>query len=836
MTHNFKLRFTAVIMTMFIMVNVIVSSAATVETETNPEPSWKDKIDKPLFEKMEKEGGKLPVWVWFKDIDDEVISKEVYERTGLTEDDLNVIDENISDDLSQRIVSIEEQDEKEKLETRRMFQEYMDRTQEQRQEESKRTDEYIAALREVQDEIYPEHNRHIFNDLKISQKDIISAETIGPFYILNLNAYEIEQVAKNENITYLAYYENAECIADTDPDYDDLTAVMNASEVSRIRSELSLNGSGISMGIIEQFRVMTSDNNFTNNTIYVHSLDGIPNSENWHTTFVARIAGGSRGVAPNSTMYSCPAQYDNEFKSQVNYLVSQNVHLVNMSAHLLRDSIGTYDPIEKFVDYITYKKRLLFVKTAGNNDNKINVPGNAFNVITVGGFFNSGSVDDTRTKSSTDIMFMNSNYYLNSSACFKPEVIAPQVTGYQPSRGTGTSYAAPVVTGTIALLFKIRPSLANQPEAVKAIIMSSCHRKVANASTHSNEPSETMEQGLTAHQGAGAINPYLAVAITASGNYGIRTMNASSTSETVSFKVPSYESSGLNCSIAWLRENSSENIVADEVNLDLNLYRKNTLMRTSAKVHSSAEMAYIPLTPTGKYYAQIVRTSATGNKVRFAYAFSVDKNRYQYTNLVNGTSNLNEGLYFIKNKQTCQYLTNTSGNVAQNPISYVNSQIWLVKGNRITSASPNYGKLYSYYNSGVYKATVNDNYYTNIKMVEKTETIENTSVPTGYYNIKDNSSGRVLGIPGGSSTYGTQARWSASSSTDEAQLWYFERAAYEKGDVDMDGEITSNDRLMVLRYTTNIEDLNEIQKFLGDVDCDGVVDANDALLIGQMLE
>ena len=141
-------------MAMFLLVNVITASAVTTETEDSPGTEWEDKIDPNLYDAMRSKQGKYPVWLWFEDIPYSVFTSEVYRRTGLTEDGLSCISENIDDELAQKISGLESADDDSKAEIEQEFSSYLERTEESRKIEKERTDTYIRELRAVQKEMY----------------------------------------------------------------------------------------------------------------------------------------------------------------------------------------------------------------------------------------------------------------------------------------------------------------------------------------------------------------------------------------------------------------------------------------------------------------------------------------------------------------------------------------------------------------------------------------------------------------------------------------------------------------------------------------------------------
>lgn len=63
--------------------------------------SWQDKVDSVVLEKMNEDSEELiPVWLWMEDIDHKEVERQVYINTGLTESNLTVINQTVSDDLA----------------------------------------------------------------------------------------------------------------------------------------------------------------------------------------------------------------------------------------------------------------------------------------------------------------------------------------------------------------------------------------------------------------------------------------------------------------------------------------------------------------------------------------------------------------------------------------------------------------------------------------------------------------------------------------------------------------------------------------------------------------
>lgn len=808
----------------------IFNTTAYSTTNSSEDDNWQVKVDPYILENMQQLGDTIPVWLWMEDIDQDAAVQKVYENTGLKESDLEVIDEPIPDQLAMSISNLDQAETAEKISVKSEFREYLEKTEPARRLEAQRVDTYIDELRTVQKDMLRQKNQSIFSRLGLSENSIIKSELQAPVYIVNIAKSDIERLAKNPKVTSILYYKD-EVLAPED-EYDDtfsplntIPRVMAASNLSRIRTETGLTGSGVKLGLVDEGKVQPNDEIDASRITYVE-----PSKSGYHlhSTNVARIAAGTEGVAAGASIYSSSSEYDSSTdayygEQYVKCLVglsNAGVKVANMSMGIKTERTESYTALEVYTDYFVSQNKLLVVKSAGNEHDAVTSPGMAYNVITTGGFFNQGTTDQ-----SDDVVFRNSNYY-KGSGCFKPDFIADQSYAYHwvlNDDVTGTSYAAPFVTGTIALLYELRPSLAAQPEAVKAILMASCHRKVTPSS---GDPAENMASGLTAHQGAGAVDPYKAIAIAGSRHYGVRTLGSTTERDRIRINQPAYGSAGLNISLAWSVNPANRSTPASKTDLCLWVTNNGRSVGDSYKSDSSTEMVYITPSSTNSNYTISAQRDDLDSRlsVRYAYAFSIDKGRYQYTDTA-------EGVYYLKNKATGLYLTSGSS-VTQQAFAGGASQQWILENGSISSVGEDKALAVGSTISGDYKKAVTSSGSGALAVIGTPSTNDHDDAVA----IRDASTASILCINNNSSASGALAAWVHSlAASDNYRQWYLEPVAYQKGDVNLSGTFENEDSQMVLEYATGQRTFSRLQKFLADVNGDGTVNTTDALKVSQIV-
>lgn len=218
---------------------------------------------------------------------------------------------------------------------------------------------------------------------------------------------------------------------------------------------------------------------------YVYALPQMYD-DNGHGTHVTGIIGGHlpqarfQGVAPGCLFHIYKvlnAGGNGKIRSvimAIDDIVKNNqknkIKIINISVGMAESTEKTdQNKLLDIVDY-AWSKGIVVVAAAGNNgpgENTVTYPGIAKKIITV------GSIDDRNAGSRLGLKKGYSGTGPTKECIIKPEILAPGTNirscGIQSQNGmamkSGTSMAAPVVTGMIALLLERYPDLT--PTEVK---------------------------------------------------------------------------------------------------------------------------------------------------------------------------------------------------------------------------------------------------------------------------------------------------------------------------------------------------------------------------------
>jgi hypothetical protein len=340
------------------------------------------------------------------------------------------------------------------------------------------------------------------------------ADTYAPVLFAELPAGRVRQVAEWDEVDtiYVGGRQGA-------PELDVARSTVNAHLVQ----SAGYTGSGVKLAQVESKggRVATSNPNLagvTQDTTYVCQTAG------GHATAVAGIIRSThsvdKGIAPGASLWaggSCSGA-QNELTNRSTAAADWGAKAINLS---WGDHIGlTPGSLDRFYDNLVINRYRSVVKSAGNRgagcgfEGDITSPAMGYNVLAVGNFNDMNSVGWTGDAMSGCSSWKDPISVHNDRE--KPDLAAPgsniiSTTLASPwvgDVGSGTSYAAPVVTGAIGQLVQKDSLLGSWPESIRAVLQASAVHNIEGATR------------LSEYDGAGGLDVKKAYDTVAGGKWG----------------------------------------------------------------------------------------------------------------------------------------------------------------------------------------------------------------------------------------------------------------------------------------------------------------------------
>lgn len=809
------------------------------------------KIDPLLREKMAEASAdeKIPVAIWYTDVDQTQIDSLTKDRVGFDAESVALDYEMPS------LVTMNSAKEGDAQATAEL-QDYFQRTERQREIEKQRTDEYVMTRREISRDKYNEKSARVIKEAEIPQKSIGFTSQYAPMIIAKLTVAEITEISANSYVEAV-YYEEEEEEETVQPRGDEFVPDLTEERLNELIRDIGIikdvvgytdlitvlqqgdpsfiPGEGIKIGVVENGgKVSTSDSELIDADITfegdVYYNQGAPS----HMTGVARvIVGKNLGFAKGASICCSRKLYE-----PIETMIKNGFQILSISASFINDF--TYSSTAKWCDHIAAQHGVMFVSSAGNRNKtgenaEVGVPALCYNTIGVGAYYLSGNREDVTENKADDTLFIESSY-ISDEDNGKPDVIMPFI----PTNGA-TSFATPILTSFIAIMYQLKPSLALCPQAVKAIVLASCHRKV-NPSADGEAP-ELMTQGITERQGAGAPDIWVMASIVTQGTYGIGSLKANASEDVVRFVQPAYGATSMNVSLTWLKNNyfpssneehtdDTELVSGTHINLDLSVHHGNTQTAVNC-TNSSTEMAYFNLVSGEKdYEIHIQRQSgAPSGSVKYGYAYSLNN-----AEVIPITD---EGIYYLKNFKTNTYLTlnGSTGDAFMQSFTGANNQIWILKKNinGKYQLRPGYGNvtgtmnagnaygIYGYY-AGLGNSTLN-------LTLDKYDTLDSLKDGTAALYYSTNGMNYFLNASGTETLF----MYEVLDSVTTSSMWCLEKLNYKVGDVTLDGNINVRDATEIQKWLGDLAELSNVQLYLADVNGDGNVTIHDATALQNML-
>ena len=211
----------------------------------------------------------------------------------------------------------------------------------------------------------------------------------------------------------------------------------------------TLTGSGINIGILDPSSLDVTDSRLSTCNVEV-VIDTVSSNDGDHGLAVALVLGTQYGIASGSSIYFADEASRSNMLCLEN-LIDAGCDVVNMSFGYFNvlDQVKTDASLEGYIDYMHNSTGVIMVAASGNGlcyksqEGKIPLPAAAANVIAV------GSHDETYLSQFSSCNILDDVYS-------KPEIVAcgdaRNINAY--GGAIGTSFSAPAVTGTIALLLE----------------------------------------------------------------------------------------------------------------------------------------------------------------------------------------------------------------------------------------------------------------------------------------------------------------------------------------------------------------------------------------------
>ena len=333
----------------------------------------------------------------------------------------------------------------------------------------------------------------------IAEQDTIFLNKIAENDFILKNQYQyvalVAMDATEETIRFMSTFPEVSLIEYdevlyAEPDEESIN-ICSIDELVNLKMSLTntnnWTGSGIKVGVLEATdryngvwtEGITEDvDQLENADITWHGeISGLeyPQSSRHATVVTSLIVGQptssvyDQGIAPDATVIGVSFHNDNDFKNALDWLISQSVNVINMSFGF--PTVLQYSENDRYVDQMIIQNNISVVKSAGNrgsSDGKITSPGHAYNAITVGGV------------SRNEIAIWSGSSYNQSDVGWetnKPEISAlcsatvPVNATQAYNNENGTSFAAPRVTATLALMMEANDFLKTNPVYAKAVLL-----------------------------------------------------------------------------------------------------------------------------------------------------------------------------------------------------------------------------------------------------------------------------------------------------------------------------------------------------------------------------
>ncbi len=405
-------------------------------------------------------------------------------------------------------------------------------TEEQKLAQIEEIQNYIMQKRRIAQAMYLSDNKEIVSNLssKLSGGKVVYVSKYSPLIVCEISRSEAVNMAMNKEVLKMTSGETK---------IEPLMSVSrNVVSANVMQDTYGITGQGIKIGMIETGVPDTSYECFDGIENKITSRSGAV-MRSHASTVAAIMVGKDTGIAKGFQHLYCTASSTlGGLYSNVEWLLDQGVNVINFSFH--NGANTSYSDDANWLDHIAYNHSVHCVIASGNDGpDKVSDLGMAYNVITV------GAIDDNNTVGCTDdnrmyeliiedgeTVEMSTAYNRTKLGANKPDISAPGVSIDIPNTtltdNTGTSFAAPHVSGIVAMLCSYEPVLLTKQALMKSILLTSV--------SNQNHRYDTTDVNISSYRqyGGGIVNAYNAKCLIDSGNYVNSSITASQTYKTYS--------------------------------------------------------------------------------------------------------------------------------------------------------------------------------------------------------------------------------------------------------------------------------------------------------------
>lgn len=593
-----------------------------------------EKIDVVLQTKLDGLGNDdiIPVSLWFEEIDYDKVNNEV----------IDIVDNEVSD----AVLSILEAngDDRTLLDSQSRE---VKKTIEEQKQDSLDMQKAIEAERDISSRKQLLENESNYDKLFSEDKpEIIYTCKYAPNIDLYLSKAQIYEVANSSEVTKL-YYADPTINLTTDEEVQtsdgneiaEYPTYFNVTGISSSKSVFGLYGAGVNVGIYDGNFSRTDDVTYfarSNIKGTCISDDAYVEKNNYsHGSMVACIIGGTKKDSAGKIIYQGAAPYSNlyltggkgyTYKQSIEYLISQGCNVINASVSVgYEGSYNTYNEFSTWVDHVSTYHKVTLVLSAGNKGKQgvsnLNMSSNA---ITVGNCNIEDVLDD------------DSSYSSAIDLPYKPDIVAPGVNIHTPAgTSSGTSFSAPMVTGAVAQFCQLSAVLRNNPNLIKALLISSSKRTSVMRENAIESKPLTISTAIDRKYGSGILNTMNMYVSFHDYNY-YQTGQIDKYDKTVNLTqhLSVKNSKMVRIAIVWDRigviasDNHSENngITVKNDNIAVRITAPDGTYYDSVSNGDTKVLFSFPATNvSGDYKIEMTRLSYSGSNINYAVSCSVQK-------------------------------------------------------------------------------------------------------------------------------------------------------------------------------------------------------------------